>query len=56
MLAFQHPGFGALGFVLGASDVEKIVRVLTTHLGNGAQRGDRVDEAELTAPGLDQSL
>ncbi len=33
MLAFQHPGFGALGFVLGAADVEKIVRALTTHLG-----------------------
>jgi len=32
MLAFLHPGFGALGFVLGAPDVEKVIRALTTHL------------------------
>ena len=32
MLAFQHPGFGALGFVLAAHDVEKVVRALTAHL------------------------
>ena len=33
MLAFHHPGFGALGFVLKAADVERMVRALTTHLG-----------------------
>ena len=33
MLAFHHPGFGALGFVLPAADVERMVRALTTHLG-----------------------
>ena len=33
MLAFHHPGFGALGFVLQAADVEKMVRALTNHLG-----------------------
>jgi hypothetical protein len=33
MLAFHHPGFGALGFVLKSPDVEKMVRALTTHLG-----------------------
>jgi hypothetical protein len=32
MLAFQHPGYGALGFVLQAADVEKMVRTLTNHL------------------------
>src|SRR5579875_2413471 len=32
MLAFHHPGFGALGFVLKAPDVEKMVRALTNHL------------------------
>ena len=33
MLAFAHPAFGTVGFVLGASEVEKMVRALTSHLG-----------------------
>ena len=33
MLAFAHPGFGTVGFVLAASEVEKMVRALTSHLG-----------------------
>ncbi len=33
MLAFQHPGFGPLGFVLPAPEVEKLVRALSAHLG-----------------------
>ena len=33
MLAFAHPAFGTVGFVLAASEVEKMVRALTSHLG-----------------------
>ena len=33
MLAFAHPAFGTVGFVLGAPEVEKMVRALTSHLG-----------------------
>ena len=33
MLAFVHPAFGTVGFVLGASEIEKMVRALTSHLG-----------------------
>ena len=33
MLAFAHPAYGTVGFVLGASEVEKMVRALTSHLG-----------------------
>ena len=33
MLAFAHPAFGTVGFVLGASEVERMVRALTSHLG-----------------------
>jgi hypothetical protein len=33
MLAFAHPAFGTVGFVLPASEVEKMVRALTSHLG-----------------------
>lgn len=33
LVAFEHPAFGTLGFVLPCKDVERIVRVLTTHLG-----------------------
>ena len=33
MLAFQHPAFGPLGFVLPAPEVERLVRALSSHLG-----------------------
>jgi hypothetical protein len=33
MLAFAHPAFGTVGFVLGAADIQKMVRALTSHLG-----------------------
>ena len=33
MLAFAHPAFGTVGFVLGASEVKKMVVALTSHLG-----------------------
>ena len=33
MLAFAHPGFGTVGFVLGATEVQRMVKALTTHLG-----------------------
>ncbi len=33
MLAFAHPGFGTVGFVLGSGEVERMVKALRTHLG-----------------------
>lgn len=33
MLAFAHPNYGPVGFVLAAADVERMVRALTSHLG-----------------------
>ncbi len=33
MLAFAHPAFGTVGFVLPAAEVEKMVKALTSHLG-----------------------
>ena len=33
MLAFAHPAFGTVGFVLPAGEVEKMVKALTSHLG-----------------------
>jgi hypothetical protein len=33
MLAFAHPAYGTVGFVLGAADIQKMVRALTSHLG-----------------------
>lgn len=33
VIAFQHPAYGPVGFVLPASAVEKVVRALTVHLG-----------------------
>jgi hypothetical protein len=33
MLAFAHPAYGTVGFVLAAADIEKMVRALTSHLG-----------------------
>ena len=33
MLAFAHPGYGTVGFVLAAAEVKKMVKVLTSHLG-----------------------
>ena len=32
MLAFAHPAFGTVGFVLPAPEIEKMVRALTSHL------------------------
>ena len=33
ILAFAHPAYGTVGFVLAAADVQKMVRALTSHLG-----------------------
>ena len=33
MLAFAHPGYGTVGFVLAAAEVKKMVKALTSHLG-----------------------
>ena len=33
MLAFAHPAYGTVGFVLAAAEVERMVRALTSHLG-----------------------
>lgn len=33
VIAFQHPAFGPVGFVLPPADIEKVVRALTAHLG-----------------------
>lgn len=33
VIAFQHPAYGPVGFVLPPSDVEKVVRALTVHMG-----------------------
>ncbi len=33
MLAFAHPAYGTVGFVLAAAEVKKMVKALTSHLG-----------------------
>jgi hypothetical protein len=33
VIAFQHPAFGPVGFVLPPTDTEKVVRALTVHMG-----------------------
>ncbi len=33
MLAFAHPAYGTVGFVLPAADIERMVRALMSHLG-----------------------
>lgn len=33
MMAFAHPAYGTVGFVLAAAEVERMVRALTVHLG-----------------------
>ncbi len=33
VIAFQHPAYGPVGFVLPASTIEKVVRALTVHMG-----------------------
>ena len=33
IVAFQHPAFGPVAFVLPPPEVEKVVRTLTSHLG-----------------------
>ncbi len=33
MVAFAHPAYGTVGFVLPAADIERMVRALTSHLG-----------------------
>jgi hypothetical protein len=44
MLAFHHPAYGALGFVVSSTDVEKMVRALTAHLAivRSSPTGERV--------------
>ncbi len=33
VIAFQHPAYGPVGFVLPPSTIEKVVRALTVHMG-----------------------
>ena len=33
VIAFQHPAYGPVGFVLPAAAIEKVVRALTVHMG-----------------------
>ncbi|MCQ8279654.1 hypothetical protein NFI95_14510 [Acetobacteraceae bacterium KSS8] len=33
VIAFQHPAYGAVGFVLPPAETEKVVRALTVHMG-----------------------
>ncbi len=33
VIAFQHPAYGPVAFVLPAPELEKVVRTLTSHLG-----------------------
>ncbi len=33
MLAFAHPAYGTVGFILPAAEIERMVRALTSHLG-----------------------
>lgn len=33
VIAFQHPAYGPVGFVLPSGDIEKVVRALTAHMG-----------------------
>ena len=33
VIAFQHPAYGPVGFVLPAPAIEKVVRALTVHMG-----------------------
>ena len=33
MVAFAHPAYGTVGFVLPAAEVKKMVQALTSHLG-----------------------
>ncbi len=41
IIAFQHPAFGPVGFVLPPNDIEKVVRALTVHMGmvHSSERG-----------------
>ena len=32
VIAFQHPAYGPVGFVLQAADAERVIRALTNHL------------------------
>lgn len=32
VIAFQHPAYGPVGFVLHAADAERVIRALTSHL------------------------
>lgn len=45
LLAFQHPGYGPVGFALPAPEVERLVRALSSHLGmihsNERQEGSK---------------
>ena len=43
VIAFQHPAYGPVGFVLPPADAERIVRALGTHLGmvHSRESGDR---------------
>ena len=42
VIAFQHPAYGPVGFVLPAAAIEKVVRALTVHMGMvHSQPGDQ---------------
>ncbi|HTR16514.1 MAG TPA: hypothetical protein VMI52_05705 [Acetobacteraceae bacterium] len=43
VIAFQHPAYGPVGFVLPPADAEKVVRALTMHLGMvHSQEADKI--------------
>lgn len=41
LLAFDHPGFGPLGFAIPKSEVAAMVRILNTHLAMPAPKPER---------------
>ena len=43
VIAFQHPAYGPVGFVLPPADAERVVRALGSHLGmvHSREAGDR---------------
>lgn len=42
VIAFQHPAYGAVGFVLAPQEIDKVVRTLTTHMGMVHSKPDQV--------------
>lgn len=42
VIAFQHPAYGAVGFVLAPNEIDRVVRTLTTHMGMVHSKPDEV--------------